>query len=362
MTTCSFGNCKRKPTEKTENERKSRYLCGCLVNVIILILVGFAVAAFNIRIYTGSRNFYSFHKGDQISIHKVEAEDFSTVLCQKYDVAPWTKANIYLLHSEAKVDKHHKNEVKKQLVHGTIIADNSYNYDGFYLLKHSEIFVSACMIPSKHSDVEMDVLLFKGRESWTTWQENKECRDCPIMTLSLGKKDMCRENFNRTMKYKVHHTGSYYVVVARKYNRDLHKTVNLNVDLLVKRTTYKLDHIKEFCPDSLKCTLNLTYASEEDVVVDIQDDVFSPEAFFTTRCHMRVMFWIGIFAILPALLIFILVSCCCCFAACGRRNSGENKVQPTNYNDKAVLVINEQLPQQQPPTYQEVTEAQKQVV
>ncbi|XP_041353768.1 uncharacterized protein LOC121371730 [Gigantopelta aegis] len=377
MTKCSFGKCKRNPTVKTEDGRRpGRYLCGCLANVVIIILVAFGVAAFNLRSYTSSSDFYNFHKGDQISIKETEADDFSTILCKKYRVEPWTKANVYLLHSKAKVDKHHKKEVRKQLAHGTFNADNSYNYDGFYLLKHSEIFVNACRITSElpDMDVEMNVMLFKGRESWKTWQEDQECRDCPIMTLTLTDRDTCSVGSggvgSRTMKYKVHHTGSYYVAVARKYKRDLHKPVSLNVDVLVERTTYKLDRIKEFCPDTRYCLLNLTYASKEDVVVEMNDDRFATDAFFSTHCHLRVMFWVGIFGVLPAMLILIAVSCCCCCIACGKSDDakpGKDKAQPINYSDKATLVINEQLPgqqlpQQQLPSYESVVNDKLQIV
>jgi len=90
------------------------------------------------------------------------------------------------------VDKHHKKLVRKQLVSGTLYPDNSYNYDGFYLLKHSEISVNACKTPSQASkeDVEVEVMLFKGKENWNKWKQNQESRTCAIMILPVSRYDL----------------------------------------------------------------------------------------------------------------------------------------------------------------------------
>ncbi|KAL8595933.1 hypothetical protein ACOMHN_018245 [Nucella lapillus] len=312
------------PVGKT---RRSFGCSACCGFVSGLILLGFVAAglvvyrnheAFNFSLFTG------YHDGDQIVASRL-ARSFSSLLCQTYRVQAWADsvegASFYLTDGPATIQPLDRQVVVIDNAHG-LRSHEDFDYAAFHLLPGSVIETSACLsIFNEFPSVHADILVIKGTGHFNQWaQQDAACGDgqCVEHWVRISPRQLCEVGGRQRLTlFDVAQADTYYVVITRQRRQDDAAAFRADVTMKVTKTVYDVSQAKQKCMHASSCTFNLTYNTDDDIVVQFPYQNFYPEDpdnSFSTSCGIRMEFFLIIFVLFPACLIFLLtvLSCICC--------------------------------------------------
>ncbi|XP_041356960.1 uncharacterized protein LOC121374098 [Gigantopelta aegis] len=281
-------------------------MCALVVNfilVVILVFGGVAVYLHQVK-YKGGTHWY--HPTDMIDINSMSS-DMSSTWCNGYKVSgdKATSFSVYLLpYSSTRLDPY--NRTLQSVNMEDIEAGSKDQALSLFLLEGTTLKIDACR---KHIDrldnVSSQVLLFRGG-GFKTWESNMNCKTCYIKHFPITA--WCNKNQTNTSSFTIATRDTYSIVLARVNSSRVGKKVYVLSSVTLNKTRYYTDDAIQSCLDKNECTVNLDYATDRDVIVEIGANPQVYDAYFDSHCQDRVILWVGVFLLIPGFLIFAVLA------------------------------------------------------
>ncbi|XP_071086039.1 uncharacterized protein [Haliotis cracherodii] len=265
--------------------------CHPLLLYVSIIVIISVTAYLNVSSFK-----FGYHSNDLGGVGQAAVSDvvgdFNPVVCNTYNVTSSNPMNVFLVKGTATIERGNISTLTRQaadLFPGIFVNRNS-----FYLLEGSKMKLTAC-IDSGSKDKNVQIIVLKGTNSWNAWTLGG-CNGCSLRVIPLRTE--CKDG-NLIFQYNVVSRDTYFVTITKDNDHSV-TSLDVTAELEVNRTTFDTSHAQQVCLSATKCVLDLTAGNSEDVIIE-SDDLLS----FGTECGQRLVFWFGVFAVLPLGLVIV---------------------------------------------------------
>lgn len=293
---------------RNSTPRQRKGACVTATTTSVLVIFGiFGLTAFNLTHNKFGCNHFHAHVGDEVALSSF-SDDLSAKFCSEYKIHLWDRSHMYLLPSTARVNttQHRQEHFQIRYARDSMIL----NSRGFYLLPNSSLDVTGCRMPNS-GDAPVEMVLFQGDyfgdhdHHWQAMKKNEHV----VQRVEIPRDVLCNESSPNTprLEYVVTQADTYYVILMERSHTHGHLSsgdVVLNGTL--NRSVYDVSGATAVCSDRFECQFSLDFDNDDvDIVILINDNPMTPmpRSSVDTLCEARVMFWVGIFGMIPLVIV-----------------------------------------------------------
>lgn len=211
--------------------------------------------------------------------------------CHGVDIDTTIPVSVFLLLSTPAVSA---TKVKYVTTQTALIAEDRYEYWGFYLLSGSKIELEVC------GDRDGDMYIIKGDGNFDSWKEDNY--NVGTYKKTVRTKACVSPHHDATkIQFSVTVTGEYYLVLTN-HN---YKPLSASITFLLDRTVYDLGQNTKFCSNTTHCHVDLAGENESKSIVVYVPETDDFDFNVKTACLRRNEVFIYIFLLIPLVIGFL---------------------------------------------------------